>query len=161
MQERIRRESWLTGGAAVVAITIAAMMCSAQAQGVKREIVQPGWEAKYTFSPAVVTEGGKIVWVAGHGGFVDDNNKSLAGDFDAQARQAFKNIQRTLAKAGATLNDVVTMTVYISDVRFSKRFTEIRAEFYPKDFPASTLITTGFALPEMMVEITPVAVVAK
>jgi enamine deaminase RidA (YjgF/YER057c/UK114 family) len=52
------------------------------------------------------------------------------------------------------------MTVYIGDTRHGDRFVEIRKEYFPTDFPASTLVTvTGFAKPEMMVEITPVAVV--
>jgi enamine deaminase RidA (YjgF/YER057c/UK114 family) len=52
------------------------------------------------------------------------------------------------------------MTVYIGDARHGDRFVEIRKEYFPSGFPASTLITvSGFAKPEMMVEITPVAVV--
>jgi 2-iminobutanoate/2-iminopropanoate deaminase len=134
----------------------------ADAQTVKKEILTPSWEAKYTFSPAVITEGGKTVWLAGHVGFLDDNNKPLNGDFDAQVRETFKNMQKTLAKAGGTLNDIVTMMVFISDGRYSKRFTDLRGEFYAKDYPASTLIVAaGFALPEIMVEITATAVVGK
>ncbi len=40
---------------------------------------------------AVITEGGKTVWLAGQIALVDDNGKSLAGDFEGQARQLFKN----------------------------------------------------------------------
>ena len=45
----------------------------------KKTIIEPSWEAKYSFSPAVVTEGGKTIWLAGHVGFVDDAGASLAG----------------------------------------------------------------------------------
>ncbi len=125
----------------------------------KRETIPPTWEEQYTFSPAVITQGGKTVWLAGQVGFVDEKGKSLAGDFDAQVRQTFRNIEKVLARAGGTLRDIVTMTVYVSDVRFSKRFTDLRREYYTKDFPASALITAaGFALPEIMLEITAVAV---
>ena len=65
----------------------------------KKAIVEPSWEAKYSFSPAVITEGGKTIWLAGHVGFVDDAGASLAGNFDAQARQAFKNLEKTLRSA--------------------------------------------------------------
>src|SRR5262245_24328918 len=126
-----------------------------------KTIVEPSWEAKYSYSPAVVTEGGKTVWLAGHVGFVDDAGASLAGNFDAQARQAFKNVERTLQRAGGTLTNIVWMTVSISDGRYSQRFTDIRKEIYGKDFPASTLLTAAaFAVPEIMVEITAIAVVA-
>jgi 2-iminobutanoate/2-iminopropanoate deaminase len=46
----------------------------------KKTIVEPSWEAKYSFSPAVITEGGKTIWLAGHVGFVDDSGASLAGN---------------------------------------------------------------------------------
>jgi enamine deaminase RidA (YjgF/YER057c/UK114 family) len=129
---------------------------------VKREILSPTWEAQYTFSPAVITEGGKAVWLAGQVGFVDDSGKSLAGDFDAQVKQTFKNLEKVLGRAGGTLKDIVWMTVYVCDARFSKRFTDLRRDYYPKDFPASTLVTAaGFALPEIMLEIAAVAVVDK
>jgi hypothetical protein len=38
----------------------------------KKTILEPSWEAKYSFSPAVITEGGKTIWLAGHVGFIDD-----------------------------------------------------------------------------------------
>ena len=53
------------------------------------------------------------------------------------------------------------MTVAVSDGSYSQRFTDIRKEIYGSDFPASTLLrAASFAVPEIMVEITPVAVVA-
>jgi 2-iminobutanoate/2-iminopropanoate deaminase len=113
------------------------------------------------YSQAVITEGGRIVWLAGHTGAVDDAGKSLAGDFDAQCRQTFRNVEKTLAEAGARLADLVTMTVFLIDSRHTTRMTELRGEILGKDFPASAAITVaGFALPEMMIEIQGVAVVA-
>ena len=129
----------------------------------KKEVVAPTWEAQYSFSPVVSTQGGKTVWLAGQVGFVDDNRKPLSGDFDAQVRQTFKNMQRLMAKAGGSLNDIVSMTVFVCDGRFSQRFTDLRKEFWSGDYyPASTLIVAaGFALPEIMVEVTGYAVVGK
>ena len=126
-----------------------------------RMYLEGTWQKERSFSPAVITDrASKIIWVAGHGGLFDDNHKMIKADFDAQARQAFANIAATLKEAGATLADIVSMTVYIGDTRHGDRFVEIRREFFPDRFPASTLITvSGFAKPEMMVEITPVAVI--
>jgi enamine deaminase RidA (YjgF/YER057c/UK114 family) len=112
------------------------------------------------YSPAVITEGGKTIWLAGHTGAVDDAGKSLAGDFDAQCRQTFRNIENTLVQAGAKLSDLVTMTVFLIDARYTTRMTELRTEIFAKDFPASAAITVaGFARPEMMIEIQAVAVI--
>jgi 2-iminobutanoate/2-iminopropanoate deaminase len=126
----------------------------------QKSFVRGARAEKRAYSPAVVTAGGKIVWLAGHTGAVDDAGKSLAGDFDAQCRQTFRNIEKTLGEAGATLADLVTMTVFLIDSRHTTRMTELRSEILGKDFPASAAITVaGFALPEMMIEIQGVAVV--
>jgi 2-iminobutanoate/2-iminopropanoate deaminase len=101
----------------------------------KKAILEPSWEAKYSFSPAVITEGGKTIWLAGNVGFVDDNGASLAGNFDAQVRQAFNNLEKTLQRAGGTLKDIVWMTVAVCDGRFSQRFTDIRKEIIPNRLP--------------------------
>jgi 2-iminobutanoate/2-iminopropanoate deaminase len=126
----------------------------------KKTFVRGTWQQKRAFSPAVITEGAqKMVWVAGHTGQAADDGRSLAGDFDAQCRQTFRNIEKTLAEAGAKLADLVTVTVFLSDPRHTTRMTEIRAEIFGKDFPASAAITvTGFADPAMLIEIQGVAV---
>ena len=125
-----------------------------------RSYVRGTWQQQRAFSPAVITTGGRTIWIAGHTGQADDAGKSLAGDFEAQARQTFKNIERTLAECGAKLSDLVTMTVFISDPRHGDGFTQLRREIFGKDFPASALITVrGFAQTSMMIEIQSVAVV--
>ena len=112
------------------------------------------------YSPAVVTEGGKIIWLAGHLATVDDNGKSLAGDFDGQARQVFKLLSATLERAGGKLGDMVQMTVFITDVRNGDRLTQIRKEFFAHDFPGSALITiSALAVPEAKIEIQGFAVI--
>lgn len=122
----------------------------------------PGtWQQQRAFSPAVATRGGRTIWVAGHGG-LHGADRPLDGDFDGQARQAFRNLAETLARAGGALQDIVTMTVFIIDARYGDRFIEIRKEFFPSgEYPASALITVaGFARPGMMIEIQCAAVVA-
>src|SRR6202790_2343926 len=128
----------------------------------QKSFVRGTWQQKRAYSPAVITEGAaKTIWVAGHTGAVDDAGKSLAGDFDAQCRQTFRNIEKTLAEAGAKLADLVTMTVFLIDARHTTRMTELRTEVLGKEFPASAAITVaGFALPEMMIEIQCIAVIA-
>jgi len=127
-----------------------------------RRYVEGTWQKARAFSPAVITQGGTVIWVAGHGATHGDDGKSLAGDFDAQVHQSFKNLARTLAEAGGSLTDIVTMTVFIIDARHGDRFVELRKQYFPNGFPASALITcAGFAKPEMMVEIQPIAVVGE
>ena len=113
------------------------------------------------FSPGVVTEGGKIVWVSGQTGLVDEQGKSMAGDFEGQARVIFRAIDAVVRRAGGSLKDVVTITVYLTDPRLIDPLMPIRREFFPDgNFPASTTITVH-SLPAvgMMLEISAVAVV--
>jgi enamine deaminase RidA (YjgF/YER057c/UK114 family) len=112
------------------------------------------------YSEAVVTEGGRTIWLAGQTATVDDAGKSLAGDFEGQARQVFRNLDRTLQKAGGKLGDMVQMTVFITDVRNGDRLTQIRREVFGDNFPGSALITiTALAAPEAKIEIQGYAVV--
>src|SRR5208337_4558582 len=112
------------------------------------------------YSQAVITEGGKIVWLAGQLAVVDDSGKSLAGDLDGQVRQIFKLINATLEKAGGKLGDMVQMTVFITDVRYGDRLTQLRREIFGDNFPGSALITvTALAIPEAKVEIQGYAVI--
>src|SRR5450631_4163143 len=83
-----------------------------------------------SFSPAVVTTGGRIVWLAGQTTLTDLNGASIAGDFEAQARTIFALIDRTLNRAGGSLKDMVTMTVFINDPRHGDRFVEMRKEYF-------------------------------
>lgn len=106
------------------------------------------------YSLAVITEGGKIVWLAGQTATADDSGRSLAGDFEGQVQQIFKLLNATLEKAGGKLSDMVQMTVFITDVRYGDRLTEIRREIFGDNFPGSALITiTALANPDAKIEI--------
>jgi enamine deaminase RidA (YjgF/YER057c/UK114 family) len=110
------------------------------------------------YSQAVITEGG--VWLAGQLAVADESGKSLAGDLDGQVRQIFKGINATLEKAGGKLSDMVQMTVFITDVRYGDRLTQLRREILGDNFPGSALITvTALAIPEAKVEIQGYAVI--
>jgi len=113
------------------------------------------------FSPAIVTQGGKIVWLAGQTAVTDLDGKSIVHDIEAQARTCFAFIERTLNRAGGALADLVTMTVSINDPRYGDRFIKIRHEMFTDGkFPCSALITvSNFAHPGILIEIQGVAVV--
>jgi len=111
------------------------------------------------YSQAVITEGGRTIWLAGQVAAEDASGRSLAADFDGQVREGFARLGKTLEEAGASLADMVTMTVFITDARFGDRFTQLRTEIFGDNFPASALITiAGLAHPEMLVEVQGMAV---
>ena len=112
------------------------------------------------YSQAVVTTGGRTIWLAGQVAIEDAAGRSLAGDFDGQVREVFRRLDETLKEAGGKLADMVTMTVFITDNRHGDRLTELRKQIFGDNFPASTLITCrALARPELLVEVQGMAVV--
>jgi enamine deaminase RidA (YjgF/YER057c/UK114 family) len=113
------------------------------------------------YSPAVITQGGKTVWLAGQTATEDEQGNNIAGNFDAQVRTIFSLIDKTMQSCGGRLANLVTMTVFINDVRNGDRFVEMRRDFFPDgNYPASALITvSNFARPGMLIEIQGVAVI--
>ena len=128
---------------------------------VTREYLTLDWTEGRAFSPAVVTQGGKTVWLAGVTAPFDADGNSLAGDFEAQTHEIFRVIEERLATFGGTLADIVTMTVFIGDTRYGDPFVEIRGTtFEPGHYPSSALITVvGFARPGILLEVKATAVV--
>ncbi len=127
----------------------------------KRTNLSSAYQKSRSYSPAVITEGGRTVWLAGHLAAEDEQGNSLAGDFDGQVRCVFRKLDATLRETGGTLADIVTMTVFIVDVSNNTRMVELRKEFFPEDsYPASTLVTVAaLNRPELMVEINAIAVI--
>ncbi|HXJ77447.1 MAG TPA: RidA family protein [Candidatus Methylomirabilis sp.] len=118
-------------------------------------------QATRAYSPAVITEGGRIVWMAGQTALVDGEGKDIAGNFEAQTHRVFELMDQTLRRVGGTLANLVTMTVFIKEPRYGDRFVELRKhKFSDGRYPASALITiTNFARPGMEIEIQGIAVI--
>ena len=137
-----------------------------------RETIQGTWQEVRSFSPAVATEGGRTIWLAGEVGLaqedaeLDGETTSLIGlrlaeGFEAQVHSIFRRLRATLERSGGRLEDMVTMTAFLTDPSQGKRFVEIRSEYFPAgQYPASALIVVPqFPLPEILVEVQGMAVV--
>ncbi len=113
------------------------------------------------YSPAVKITGGTTIYLAGHGGYQDESGTTYPGDFDAQVRVSFERMRKVLEKAGGTLDDIVTMTVFITDMANGNRFTQLRKNVFTQGcYPASAMIgIKELARPEMMIEIQAIAVI--
>jgi enamine deaminase RidA (YjgF/YER057c/UK114 family) len=145
----------LLGGFAAIGAAAPAAAQAPSKRFVKRESSE-----RSGYSQAVVTQGGRTIWLAGHTGAVDASGKSLAGDFDAQVRAVFAAMEATLMEAGGKLSDMVTMTVFLTDPRNHRRFTDMRRDILGRDFPASGAIgISHLANPNALLEIQGVAVI--
>lgn len=83
------------------------------------------------------------------------------GELEEQTRTIFALLNRTLERAGGSLANMVTMTVFINDVRNGDRFVQLRREHFPDGrYPCSALLTiSNFARPGCVIEIQGVAVI--
>jgi len=113
------------------------------------------------FSPGVVTSGGMIVWIAGQTATQDGQGNNIANNFEAQVKQVFSQIDGVMKHAGGSLDNIVTMTVFIKESRYGDRFVEMRKDFFNHgNYSGSALITvTNFARPGIEIEIQAVGVV--
>jgi 2-iminobutanoate/2-iminopropanoate deaminase len=113
------------------------------------------------YSPAVITKGGRTVWLAGEGGTKDAAGNDISNNLEAQTKLAFDNISETLKRAGGSLENVVKMTVFIKNQEDGNKFVAQRKSFFPSgNYPASSLITIkDLALAGMVIEIEAVAVI--
>jgi enamine deaminase RidA (YjgF/YER057c/UK114 family) len=113
------------------------------------------------FSPGVITSGGTIVWVAGQTATQDSQGNNIANNFEAQVKQTFAQVDGVLKRAGGSLDNVVTMTVFIKESRYGDKFVDMRKDFFKNwNYPGSALITvTNFARPGIEIEIQAVGVV--
>src|ERR1041384_7195015 len=76
------------------------------------------------FSPGVITEGGRTVWVAGQTATRDNHGADISNNFDAPLGHVFSQIDQILKRAGGSLANVVSMTVFIKESRYGDRRSE-------------------------------------
>ena len=157
-----RREIFAKLGALGGLAALAAAPAKAQTPAPERRYIKTDFAQGNAYSQAVITSGGRTIWLAGQAApQTDASGKSLAGDFDGQVRAIFAALAKTLEGAGGKLSDIVTMTAFITDDRYDRRFLEIRKEIFGDNFPASAMINIrSLAQPTLLIEIQSVAVIA-
>jgi len=112
------------------------------------------------FSSAAWQPEGKVLHVSGQ--VAQDTTGSVMGkgDIRAQTRQVLENIRTVLAAAGGTMDDVARVTVYVTDMSGLAQIHEVRAQYFRRPYPASTLVEVKrLVKPEYLIEIDAVAVI--
>jgi 2-iminobutanoate/2-iminopropanoate deaminase len=111
------------------------------------------------YSQGILTQGGKVLFIAGQTASDKDGNVVGKGDIKAQTRQVFDNIKAVLEAAGGSLDNLVMTTTYITDRQYREGYNEVRRGMYKKDPPTSTLvIVRGLANEDYLIEIAGIAV---
>jgi len=118
---------------------------------------QPRW----AFNEAVRVDAGRLLVTSAVTGFEADGSLA-AGDIVRQAEAAFSNLEAVLRSAGATMRDVIKVTVFLAEpfAVHRERLQPIRARYLTADYPASTLVqVSGFSHPDCLFQIEAMAVV--
>lgn len=113
------------------------------------------------YAPFRLSQGmsvGNLLFVSGQAAIAKDGSIVGAGDFDAQAEQTFRNLQRVLEAGGSSLDRVVKVTIYLTDMSNFPKIVELRGRWFTPPWPADTIVeVSALALPELEIEIEAVA----
>ncbi|WP_447980100.1 RidA family protein [Candidatus Nitrospira bockiana] len=103
---------------------------------------------------------GDLLFISGQAA-IDPRGRIVgAGDFDAQAKQAFENLDRVLRAGGSSLQNVVKVTIFLTDMGYFDRIVELRGHWFTPLYPADTIVeVSSLYSPDAMIEIEAIAVV--
>ena len=110
---------------------------------------------------AVVTEGGKTVWMRGQcPQNLDDGSNIASLDPAEQTHKVMKNIKQLIEETGGTMKHLVKIVVYITDIKNREAIYQVIGEYTKGVYPVSTgLVVERLARPEWLVEIDATAVI--
>jgi len=154
----IKRTMALRWLACVVVIALSTAMASQFAYGQERKVVNLSPTRGLPFSDAIVA--GNTVYVAGQEG-TDDSNKLVAGGIGPETTAALDNIQKILKAAGFDMKDVVSVTVYLADIRDFPDMNKIYKGVMPDPKPARATIQAAALVNNARIEVSAIAVKAK
>jgi enamine deaminase RidA (YjgF/YER057c/UK114 family) len=121
----------------------------------------PGVWNPPTYSQAVKVSGAQtILFISGQVAYDDKGGAAHPGDFKAQARAAFRALKAQVEAGGGTMQSVVKLNTYLTDLRHRADLVPIREEFFGKKTLASTLVgVTALAQPDWLIEVEAIAVI--
>jgi len=112
------------------------------------------------YSNCVRVTAGPLLFIAGQVALDAEGRIVGKGDIRAQTVQVLENMREILRTNGAGMSDVVSVTVYVTDIGFLDRIADIRMKYFPTDGPASAIVEIAkLAMPELLIEISAVAAI--
>ncbi len=142
---------------AVLAVTAAIAGCHANAQQPTRRYIEPRSAADASLPPfSGAVQVGDTVYLSGALGL--DANRRVPDTADAEARNVLNAVRQTLERAGLTMDDLVSVQVFCSDVAHYDAFNAVYRTYFTKEFPARAFIGSGPLLNGARFEVQGIAV---
>jgi enamine deaminase RidA (YjgF/YER057c/UK114 family) len=117
------------------------------------------WPERYTFSPAI--RAGNLLFISGTTAGDETGAIVAPGDIAGQARHIYEKLGKVLAAAGASFDDVVETTEYITTTDNYRATAAVRREFFRPPYPAATgVIVAGLLREGALIEISAIAVLS-
>ncbi|NQV87720.1 MAG: RidA family protein [Woeseiaceae bacterium] len=91
-----------------------------------------------TYSQAI--QAGGLVFLSGQIPLVPETMEIVAGDFETRARQVFENLRAVAEAAGGSLNDVVKLTIFLTDLSNFATVNSVMEGFFEQPYPARAAI---------------------
>jgi 2-iminobutanoate/2-iminopropanoate deaminase len=107
------------------------------------------------YSPVVAFD--NLIFVSGQGALDPKSQVLVSGSIQIETRQTLENIKNILEDVGSSLDHVLKVTAYLSDMNFFAEFNEVYREFFPSNPPARTCIQAGRLPFDIKVEIDVIA----
>ncbi|MFA4914451.1 MAG: Rid family detoxifying hydrolase [Burkholderiaceae bacterium] len=92
------------------------------------------------YSQAVVAPSGKTIYLSGQIGLEPATGELVSENFDAQVRQAFDNLAAVVQAAGGTLESIVKLTLFLTDLSKFTSANAVMSEVIPQPFPARSTV---------------------
>jgi len=125
---------------------------------IERVRTEPDPYEPFLLSQAI--RAGDLLFVSGQAGY-DDSGRPVPGGFDAQAAQAFANLERALRAGGSSLADVVKVTIFVTDMAANfPKVVELRRQHFTPPYPADSIVeVSSLYVPDAEIEIEAIAAV--
>jgi len=129
-------------------------MAKIEPYAAKTEFDPPGYAQAVKVSSAQT-----ILYIAGQVAYNEKGGCAHVGDFKGQARATLRALKAQVEAGGGTMQNIVKINTYVTDIRHRADYAAVREEFFGKKLPASTMVgVTALAQPEFLIEIEAIAV---
>ena len=126
------------------------------------KVIQPATlkDPRPRYSQGMLTDQGRLLFIAGQTAVDREGNLVGKGDAEKQAEQVFENLGAVLQAAGASFDNLVMTTTYLTDIKHREAYNKVRLKYYANTQPTSTLVVVkALGGEDFLIEIDGIAVI--